>query len=241
MARRVSANRMELMNLKSELNIARRGHSLLKDKRDGLMQKFLDLIQDTVEKRSEVDRLLGEATDAMALASAVIDPEVLLQAMQMRTEPLQVEVTTESVMAVHTPNFSAPSLEGRNSEVLTDEDVEEQNETVEKSTSLDYGMVKTTGDIDIAFDALAVAIEPMLELATLEKKVQVMAHELEITRRRVNSLEHVLIPEIEETIKEIEMKMEENERQNIVRLMKVKDMILADEIRKKQERILGQG
>jgi hypothetical protein len=94
-------------------------------------------------------------------------------------------------------------------------------------------MAQTTGDIDQAFESLSKALEPMLELANLEKKVQVMAHELEITRRRVNSLEHVLIPEIEETIYQIEMKMEENERQNIVRLMKVKDIILEEERQKK--------
>jgi V/A-type H+-transporting ATPase subunit D len=219
MARHVSPNRMELMNLKKELQIARRGHSLLKDKRDGLMQAFLALIEETLAKREEVDLLLGRAADAMAIASSMIEPEVLLQSMQLSTEPLEVEVETKSVMAVQMPEFKVPQLET----------IEEE----EEKDFLGYGMAQTTGDIDQAFESLSKALEPMLELANLEKKVQVMAHELEITRRRVNSLEHVLIPEIEETIYQIEMKMEENERQNIVRLMKVKDIILEEERQKK--------
>ncbi len=183
------------------------------------MQAFLALIEETLAKREEVDLLLGRAADAMAIASSMIEPEVLLQSMQLSTEPLEVEVETKSVMAVQMPEFK----------VLQLETIEEE----EEKDFLGYGMAQTTGDIDQAFESLSKALEPMLELANLEKKVQVMAHELEITRRRVNSLEHVLIPEIEETIYQIEMKMEENERQNIVRLMKVKDIILEEERQKK--------
>lgn len=223
MARRVSANRMELMKLKNELTIAKRGHSLLKDKRDGLMQQFLALIDETLSKREEVDALLGKATDAMAFASAVIEPEVLLQAMKLSTEALELDVSTENVMSVSTPVFN-----------LTEDITGEDEDKLAKEDFLEYSLVQTTGDIDIAFSALSEAVVPMLRLATLEKKVQILANELETTRRRVNSLEHVLIPEINETIREVEMKMEENERQNIVRLMKVKEMILEEDLKKKE-------
>lgn len=215
MARKVSPNRMELMKLSNELKTARRGHRLLKDKRDGLMQRFLEILDETIAKREEVDALLSEAASAMSLASAVMEPEVLLQAMQMSSDALDVEVSMKNVMAVDTPEFVMPTLD---------------LETEDKGFTPAYGMVHTSGDIDIAFDSLNDSLKPMLELATLEKTIQVLASELESTRRRVNSLEHVLIPELEESIRLIRMKMEENERDNLTRLMKVKDMIIAEEI-----------
>jgi len=151
-------------------------------------------------------------------------------------------------MSVQVPVFTLPQLEAmkrRESELESDnrddnpdrgtEEVSEDN----TGSFLGYGMVQTTGDIDIAFDALTEALKPLLELATLEKTLQILAVELENTRRRVNSLEHVLIPELQQTIREIRMKMDENERDNLTRLMKVKDMLVEQEIearRKADER-----
>lgn len=246
--RRVSPNRMELMKLNNELRTARRGHRLLKDKRDGLMQKFLEILDETLAKRNESDLLLQKAADSMALASSVIDPEVLMQTMQLSTEPLQVHAETRSIMSVQVPVFTLPQLEAmkrRESELESDNRDDNPDRGTEEESEdntgsfLGYGMVQTTGDIDIAFDALTEALKPLLELATLEKTLQILAVELENTRRRVNSLEHVLIPELQQTIREIRMKMDENERDNLTRLMKVKDMLVEQEIearRKADER-----
>ena len=237
--------------MSSELRTARRGHHLLKDKRDGLMQRFLEILDETLAKRREVDRLLKEAADSMAIASSVIEPEVLLQTMQLRTEPLEVNAETRNVMSVSVPEFSLPDIRvlpsseeeaeetadgeqeseaAERAEETADEEEPAEDPEEEESKLIGYGMVHTTGDIDIAFDALTNALKPMLELASLEKTLQVLAVELENTRRRVNSLEHVLIPELTETIREIRMKMDENERDNLTRLMKVKDMLVEEEI-----------
>lgn len=227
--RQVSPNRMELMRLKNELRTARRGHRLLKDKRDGLMQRFLELLEETLAKRHQTDRLLQEAADSMAIAGALIEPEVLLQTMQLRTKPLEVEASTESIMSVKVPKFRLPELESpETSEQAADED----NDGKSRSSSglIHYGMVHTTGDIDIAFEALTQALRPLLELASLEKTLQILAVELENTRRRVNSLEHVMIPELEAMIKKIQMRMEENDRDSTTRLMKVKDSLVKQEI-----------
>ncbi len=267
--RQVSPNRMELMRLKNELRTARRGHRLLKDKRDGLMQRFLELLDETMAKRRQTDLLLQEASNAMAIASALIEPEVLLQTMQLRTKPLEVEASTESVMSVKVPRFHLPQLgdggsasgagarsgvgvgvgvasgsvdgvvgdgsalavETDSASIFTGEvDGTGESSAIVAGQSLQYGMVHTSGDIDIAFEALAKALKPLLELASLEKTLQVLAVELENTRRRVNSLEHVMIPELEEMIKKIQLRMEENDRDSTTRLMKVKDSIVKQEI-----------
>lgn len=235
--RRVSPNRMELMRLNGELRTARRGHHLLKDKRDGLMQRFLEILDETMAKRREVDKLLKEAADSMALASSLIEPEVLLQTMQLRTEPLKVQSETRTVMSVRVPDFKLPALAAGpfGEEERSLEEIQAEENTGDESGLLGYGMVQTTGDIDIAFDALTKALRPLLELASLEKTLQVLAVELENTRRRVNSLEHVLIPELMETIRMIRMKMDENERDNLTRLMKVKDMLVEQEIMARRE------
>ena len=215
--RRVSPNRMELMRLKRELDVARRGHSLLKDKRDGMMQTFLSLVQETLRLRRRVDRLLAEATEAMALARAVIWPEVLGNAMKLSAEPITVETGEDQIMAVRIPKLSIDS------ELLAD-----------RGQTFPYGLASTTGDVDVAVDGFRRALPTMLQLAESEKSVQLLAAELERTRRRVNSLEHVLIPELEESIHSITLKLDENERDNLTRLMKVKDMIVAEAIEKRR-------
>ncbi len=212
--RHVSPNRMELMRLKRELVTARRGHRMLKDKRDGLMKHFLALVYETRDLRIEADRLLVKASNEMAIASAVMQPEVLGQALQSSQGQLSIEVGQENIMAVQVPHFAIPDY--LFSEV--------------SSAELPYGLASTSGEMDVAVKALREAFPVLLKLAEKEKTVQLLADEIEKTRRRVNSLEHVMIPELEESIKDISMKMDENERGNLTRLMKVKEMLVKQEI-----------
>lgn len=213
MARKqVSPNRMELMRLKKELSTARRGHKMLKDKRDELMRQFLDIIRDNQRLREEVDRLLGKASEGMSLASAVMAPELLQEALFLSQENKTVKVQEKAIMGVTVPRFTLP----------------EEMET--KTKGLPYGLAQTTEELDQTVEDMLQALPSLLELAEIEKTVQLLAGEIERTRRRVNSLEYVLIPELEQQIRSISMKMEENERGNLTRLMKVKDMIVAREL-----------
>lgn len=212
----VSPNRMELMRLKKELNTARRGHKMLKDKRDELMRQFMDIIRDNQRLRKEVDVRLNRASEGMALAAAVMSPETLQEALLLSQEKRTVDVGEKAIMGVHVPQFE-----------LSDQQI--------TNTGLAYGLAQTTEDLDQTVDELVAAVPDLLELAQVEKTVQMLASEIEKTRRRVNSLEYVMIPALERQIHSIIMKMEENERGNLTRLMKVKDMIIQREILARRE------
>ncbi len=217
-SRNISPNRMELMRLRRELDVARRGHRLLKDKRDGMMQIFLELAQENVRLRRESDRLLGEAAESMALARAVLQPEILGEALQLGSHPVSVRVEERQIMAVPLP------------------EIEIEADITEEQRLPRYGLAMTSADVDVAVARLGRALPALLKLASIEKQVQLMAAELEKTRRRVNSLEHILIPDLEENIRAIRLKMDENERDNLTRLMKVKDMITESAILERRAR-----
>ena len=221
-SRRVSPNRMELMRLKSQLETARRGHRLLKDKRDGLMRTFMTKVSHVVRLRRMVDELLREATSAMTMAESVMGRERLGEALLLNARPLSVRVTEDNVMSVHIPRF------------------EIDYESRHRTDNYPYGLASTTAELDLAIEALQDALQAMLELASAEKEIQLLSGEIERTRRRVNSLEHVMIPEYEATIREISLKMDENERAHLTRLMKVKDMIIEETQRKNRERFAEQ-
>lgn len=214
----ISPNRMELMRLRRELDVARRGHRLLKDKRDGMMQVFLELAQENIRLRRESDRLLGEAAESMALARAVLQPEILGEALQLSSQPASVKVEEKQIMAVTLP------------EIVIEADL------MQEKRLPSYGLAMTSADVDVAVTRLGNALPALLKLASVEKQVQLMAAELEKTRRRVNSLEHILIPNLEENIRAIQLKMDENERDNLTRLMKVKDMITESAILERRAR-----
>lgn len=220
MARRqVNPNRMELLKLKRQLVTARRGHKLLKDKRDELMRQFLDLIRQNQSLRQQVEALLADASKQMLLARAVMQPEVLETALLAGRDSLSLSVDTRNITSVNVPVFAAPF---------------EMSGTLE---NLPYGLASTAGELDQAVTALNKALPVMIKLAEIEKSAQLLADEIEKTRRRVNSLEYVLIPELQDSIRSISMKMDENERGNLTRLMKVKDMIVAqalEQARKKE-------
>jgi V/A-type H+-transporting ATPase subunit D len=217
--RRVNPNRMELLRLRAQVRTARRGHKLMKDKRDELMRQFLDLVRENAKLRLEVEKLLDEANAEMVIARALLKSEVVETALLSSKGRLELEVGEENTMSVRTPVFKV--IKGGKDE--------------KQSGALPYGLTSVGPELDDAVDALQKAFEPMIRLAQTEKKAQRMAAEIERTRRRVNSLEYVMIPELLESIREITMKMDEQERGNLTRLMKVKDMIIEQEIEKKRK------
>ena len=212
--RQINPNRMELLRLKKQLVTARRGHKLLKDKRDELMRQFLIIVRQNQALRCQVEKLLQNANRQMVLARAVMPPEVLETALMAGHESMALTIDAKNIMGVTVPVFASPF------------------EFIGTLDNLPYGMVATAGELDQAITALSEAFPIMLQLAEIEKTAQLMADEIEKTRRRVNSLEYVLIPELKDNIRSIAMKMDENERGNLTRLMKVKDMIVKQAIEK---------
>ena len=214
----INPTRMELTRLKGRLKTAQRGHKLLKDKRDELMRQFLILLRQNQALRAKVEAGLESANAAFTVASAVMSPEVLEQALLYPKQHVELEVQLQNVMSVYVPNYQF------------------QAQTSDLSDISPYGFAQTSGELDDALANLASVFHDMLELAQVEKSVQLMAREIEKTRRRVNALEHVMIPDYLEKIRYISMKLDENERGATARLMKVKDMMLEEERQKFEEK-----
>lgn len=206
----VNPTRMVLTSLKRRLKTARRGHKLLKDKRDELMKKFLDIVRENRKEREIVEKLLMDVQSRFVLARALMSEEMLEEALMYPKQKVSLKTSTRNIMSVDVPVL----------EFTTEESAEED--------IFPYGFANTSGELDGAIQALSEALPHMLRLAELEKSAQLLSDEIEKTRRRVNALEYVLIPNLEETIKYIVMKLDENERGNLTRLMKVKDMMLEE-------------
>lgn len=204
---RVNPTRMELTRLKKRLAIAVRGHKLLKDKRDEMIRRFIELVRKNKELREQVEKELTQALGDFLMARAVMSTEVLEEAVMYPTRQVELKVSKQNVMSVDVPKI----------------DYEEKSQ--EGLSPYPYGFASTSGELDGAIATLSEILPRMLELAEIEKTCQMLADEIEKTRRRVNALEHIMIPQMEETIKYITMKMDENERASRTRLMKVKDMI----------------
>ncbi len=204
----VNPTRMELTNLKRKLVTARRGHKLLKDKRDELMRRFLDMVRENKALRREVEEAILEANRHISVARSVMSGQALDVALMMPKQSLSLDVTSKNVMSVNIPVFDI------------------MLRTDNENDAYSYGFANTSGDLDDAVQNLSEVFKKMVRLAEIEKSCQMMSAEIEKTRRRVNALEHVLIPQYTETIKFISMKLDENERSTITRLMKVKDMML---------------
>ena len=199
---------MVLNQLKGRLKTATRGHKLLKDKRDELMRQFMDIVRRNRELRSRVEQGLTEAFAAMTVAGAIMSPEMLEQALLYPRQKVQLGLSYENIMSVDVPVFDF------------------KTEEVDAGDIYPYGFAQTSGELDDALAKLFQVFFDMLELAQVEKSMQLLAQEIEKTRRRVNALEYVMIPEMQENIKYITMKLEENDLSTKVRLMKVKDMVL---------------
>lgn len=199
---------MELSKLKKKLESARRGHKLLKDKRDELMRQFMNLIKENRQLRSEVEAAIIDANRYMAVAGSVMQKEALETALMLPKQEVELEVGEKNVMSVNIPVFDPKYRSSDANDIYS------------------YGMAFTSIDLDGAVNALNGIFPKMIRLAEVEKACQLMADEIEKTRRRVNALEHIMIPDYEETIKYITMKLSENERNTTTSLMKVKDMVL---------------
>jgi V/A-type H+/Na+-transporting ATPase subunit D len=204
----VNPTRMELTRLKKKLVTAVRGHKLLKDKRDELMRQFLDLVRENKVLREKVEAGITAANKNFVLARAGMADEVLNVALMAPRQEIYLNANTRNVMSVDIPVF------------------EYQTKTPDANDIYSYGFAYTSSDLDDAVKSLQDILPDMLRLAECEKACQLMAGEIEKTRRRVNALEHVMIPEMKDSIKYIKMKLDENERSTQIRLMKVKDMML---------------
>lgn len=204
----VSPTRMELTNLKRKLVTARRGHKLLKDKRDELMRQFLDLVRENKALRVKVEKAISEANGHFSLAAASMSDESLAVSLMMPSQKMSVDVREKNIMSVKTP-FFVPEYK-----------------FADKGEIFSYGLAFTSGDLDDGVKALSDIMPDMLRLAEIEKTCQLLSVEIEKTRRRVNALEYVMIPDYEDTIRYITMKLDENDRSNTTRLMKIKDMMV---------------
>lgn len=212
----VNPTRMELSRLKKRLATSTRGHKLLKDKRDDLMKKFLELIRENMELRVQLEEKMARVYAGFVVAGASMEDAALQEALMLPQRQVFASVKTRNVMSVNVPDFQFTSEDGEGRDIYP------------------YGLAFTSGELDASVDALQEVLPLMLKLAQAEKTVQLLAEEIEKTRRRVNALEYVQIPTLQETIKSITMKLDENERSNLARLMKIKDMMIAQQ-RKAQE------
>ncbi len=204
----VNPTRMELTKLKKGLVTATRGHKLLKDKQDELMRRFIELIKYNNKLRNEVEDKLQLSFKEFVMASAAISPEFLEEAIAYPKESISVQVEQKNVMSVNVPVMKfIRKLEN------------------DPGSIYPYGFATTSSELDDSIEHLYSILPKLLELAEVEKSCQLMADEIEKTRRRVNALEYMTIPQLNETIKYIKMKLDENERSALTRLMKVKDMM----------------
>jgi V/A-type H+-transporting ATPase subunit D len=201
---------MELTRLKARLKTAARGHKLLKDKRDELMRQFLEIVRRNRDLRTRVDEGLSNSSRAFSAAGAVMSSRMLKQALLYPKQRVSLDMTLGNVMSVRVPRYKFNTGMTGPSDIYP------------------YGFAQTSGELDDALGALAAVMDDLLELAQVEKTMQLMANEIEKTRRRVNALEYVMIPELQTGIKSLSMTLEETARSTKVRLMKVKEMVLKD-------------
>jgi len=201
---------MELSRLKKKLATAMKGHKLLKDKRDELMREFLDLVRVNMELRKTVEAGIRSANTNFVIAKAGMSEETLRTALMAPKQEVYLQQEAKNVMSVNIPVLDF------------------KTRTADENDIYSYGFAFTSADLDGAVKSLSDIFPQMLKLAECEKSCQLMAAEIEKTRRRVNALEHVIIPETQSAIKYISMKLDENERSTQIRLMKVKDMVLED-------------
>ena len=204
----VTPTRMNLQNLRRRLATSTRGHKLLKDKQDELMRQFIEKIKENKTLREKVEAKLQESFKDFFMAAATMSPEALEEAVALPTQSTLVDIEVRNLMSVMIPSMTF------HTEKLS-----------ESGSMYPYGYAFTTADLDEAIVKLQETMDDLLELAEMEKSTQLMADEIEKTRRRVNALEYKTIPDLEETIKYIRQKLDEDDRATITRLMKVKDII----------------
>ncbi len=199
----VSSTRMELLKLKKRLSLANRGHKLLKRKQDELMRQFLERVEQIGDLRREIEERLAAAHRGFLMARSVMDKESMEESIMFPNQRLTLNVSTVPVMNLRLPQFDVKS----------------------QGSVYSYGLANTSAELDSALGAYSELLPEMLKLSEIERGVELLANEIETTRRRVNALEYILIPNLEETIKYIKMRLDEIERSNLSRLMKIKEII----------------
>jgi len=201
----VNPTRMELSRLKSRLKTAVRGHKLLKDKSDEMIRQFMIYVRENKRLREEVEAELSAILGDFMLARAVSDDSTIEEALQMPAFQTELEISSKNVMSVNVPVINVKQGEVKD--------------------LYPYSFLTVSAELDASVARMSTLLEKLLKLAEIEKTCNMLADEIEKNRRRVNALEYVMIPDSQETIKYITMKLDENERANTIRLMKVKDMI----------------
>ena len=214
----VNPTRQELTRLKNRLRTSIRGHKLLKDKRDELMKQFMDVVRENRALRKRVEEGLMRAHGSFTVAAALMSPEMLEQSLLYPKQSVELDMTFQNIMSVDVPKYEFRTSSQDPGEIYP------------------YGFAQTSGELDDAVDAMSQVFQDMLKLAEIEKTSQLLAEEIEKTRRRVNALEYVVIPNTQEAIRYINMKLDENDRATTIRLMKVKDMILKESLEEKRAR-----
>ncbi len=204
----VNPNRMELSKLKKRLVTSKRGHKLLKDKQDELMRRFILLVKRNNTLRKEIEAELQNAYNDFVLTGAIISPDFLEEALIFPKRSLTLDISSVNIMSVNVPKLDV-KIESK----------------FDENDIYSYGFYNTSDELDASLNKLSAILPKLLELAEIEKTCNLMTFEIEKTRRRVNALEYMTIPQLEETIKYITMKLDENERSALTRLMKVKTMI----------------
>ncbi|WP_407389781.1 V-type ATP synthase subunit D [Carnobacterium jeotgali] len=202
----VNPTRMELATLKAKLSTANRGHKLLKDKQDELMRQFILLIRKNNELRAEVETKLTKAMQSFVMAKALLNEKFIEELVAIPPRSVSLDLYEKNIMSVKVPVMNFIYDDNEDSEELV------------------YGYLNSNSELDTSIEQMADVLKQLLELSEIEKTCQLMADEIEKTRRRVNALEYMTIPRYEETIYFIQMKLDESERAAITRLMKVKDM-----------------
>lgn len=201
----VNPTRMELRRLKTRLKTATRGHKLLKDKSDEMIRQFMVYVRENKRLREEIEAELSSALKGFTLARAVSSNAVIEEAVMMPATKAEISLSSDNVMSVEVPSISVVEHEGQD--------------------KYPYSFDTVTSELDASIGTLSMLLVKLIKLAEVEKTCNMLADEIEKNRRRVNALEYVMIPQIEETIKYINMKLDENERASTIRLMKVKSMI----------------
>jgi len=194
---------MELLRLKKRLVLARRGYDLLKRKQDELMRQFLELLENIGNLRNDIETRIAAAHRSFLMARSVMDRESMEEAIMFPNQKLTLNVATVPVMSLRLPRFEVRS-EGK---------------------VYSYGLLNTSAELDSALGDYSELLPEMLRLAEIERSVELLATEIEVTRRRVNALEYILIPNLRDTIKYIRMRLDEMERSNLSRLMRVKEIV----------------
>lgn len=214
----VNPTRQELTRLKNRLRTSIRGHKLLKDKRDELMKQFMDVVRENRALRKRVEEGLMRAHGSFTVAAALMSPEMLEQSLLYPKQSVELDMTFQNIMSVDVPQYHFRTHSQDPGEIYP------------------YGFANTSGELDDAVSAMSQVFQDMLKLAEIEKTSQLLAEEIEKTRRRVNALEYVVIPNTQDAIRYITMKLDENDRATTTRLMKVKDMLLQQSIEEQRQR-----